>query len=260
MLQLLSHVNLSPHDSDTFIWAPHKKGLFSVKSFSEELAKYDPHLPSYVFYGLWRGLVPHRIEIFTWLTFSGKLNTKDKLVRLAIINTSSNALCVLCTTDQESCDHLFIHCPFGCLLWNWWLRTWNVQWASPSLVRAMFEQWKSPIHRTFFKKIWPFFIIIWTLWKEWNSRCFENISCSTSQLQDLVLLRMCWWIKGWGEPFPYTRPHIEVMSNPQCLNWYSTHKVTLKNRVPQPPCPWSPPSPSSYKWNVDTSMKISEFK
>lgn len=33
----------------------------------------------------------------------------------------------------------------------------------------------------------------------------------------MVLLRLCWWIKNWKEPFPYS-PN-EVMRNPNCLLW-----------------------------------------
>lgn len=48
-------------------------------------------------------------------------------------------------------------------------------------------------------------------------RIFENKSSSLPQLQELVLLRMSWWIKGWGDPFPYSIQ--DILSNPTCLLW-----------------------------------------
>ncbi|XP_010673542.1 uncharacterized protein LOC104889900 [Beta vulgaris subsp. vulgaris] len=33
----------------------------------------------------------------------------------------------------------------------------------------------------------------------------------------MVLLRLCWWIKGWKEGFPYSAD--EVLRNPSCLFW-----------------------------------------
>lgn len=118
--QLLEPVCLSMNDKDELIWTPHKKGVFSVKSFNVELAKNDINGPQRLIQGLWRNLVPYRIEIFSWLALLGKLNTKEKLVRLGILEPP-DGLCTLCTNVIESCDHIFIHCPMASNIWNWWL-------------------------------------------------------------------------------------------------------------------------------------------
>ncbi|XP_048502690.1 uncharacterized protein LOC125498510 [Beta vulgaris subsp. vulgaris] len=251
--QSLSQVHLSPQDEDSFSWSPHKKGWFSVKSFCFELAKSDAHCPNSVVPGIWRGLVPHRVEIFTWLALLRKLNTKDRLVRLGIIDVALSH-CVFCNASQESCDHIFLQCPMAWSLWSWWLSVWNVHWSFPSSPREAFDQWTPPKKGRFFKKIWAasFLIIMWTLWKERNSRCFENNFSSLAQLQDLVILRLCWWIKGWDDPFPYG-PN-EVLIYPQCLDWSS---AVSSSHIPKAPVSWSPPDPSCYKWNVDASLKLS---
>lgn len=79
-----------------------QKGSFSVKSFSFELAKNDLNRPQQNSMGLWKGLVPHRVEIFVWLALQEKLHTKDKLARLGIIDPSS-AGCSMCNLSQELC-------------------------------------------------------------------------------------------------------------------------------------------------------------
>ncbi|XP_010669425.1 uncharacterized protein LOC104886657 [Beta vulgaris subsp. vulgaris] len=97
-----------------------------------------------------------------------------------------------------------------------------------------------------------------SLWKERNNRCFENIYSSISQLQELVITRLCWWIKGWDDPFPYG-PN-EVLRYPQCLDWAP---VQIQPNLAQPSmglaC-WAPPDQFKYKWNVDASLKLSESK
>lgn len=70
---------------DSLIWTPHKSGEL-VKSFNMELAKQSIGPGGVVnVKGLWRGLVPHRIEFFTWFAILGKINTKQKLFSLGII-------------------------------------------------------------------------------------------------------------------------------------------------------------------------------
>ncbi|XP_056688782.1 uncharacterized protein [Spinacia oleracea] len=153
LLQLLSGVSLSPGDLDTFIWAPSKKGCFSVKSFSFELAKSEPNFPHKNFTGIWKGLVPYRVEIFVWLTLQGKLNTKDKLCHLGIIGPTTSA-CSLCNSTLESCQHLFLHCSIARDIWCWWLNIWHLHWCMPPSVQEAYNQWAHPKCGAFFKKGW----------------------------------------------------------------------------------------------------------
>lgn len=44
----------------------------------------------------------------------------------------------------------------------------------------------------------------------------------------MVLLRLCWWIKGWKEIFPYSP--AEVIRNPRCLSWVD-HDPNLSLRL-----------------------------
>ena len=259
LMEMLAQVSLSPRDEDSFIWIPHKKGWFSVKSFCLELAKASIEQPQVSLSGMWKNLVPYRIEIFTWLALRGKLNTKDRLVRLRIVDPI-NSLCVLCNSWEESCCHLFLHCPVASSLWSWWLQIWRICWVFPATPMEAFVQWKFPKQGEFGKKVWmaSFFVIIWTLWNERNLRCFENSSRSISQMQELVIMRLCWWIKGWGSDFPYG-PN-EVLKFPSCLDWNQVSSSLKSCLIDQPPRQWSPPPSLTVKWNVDASLKITSSK
>lgn len=114
-----------------------------------------------------------------------------------------------------------------------------------------------PHVRLLLQKNWAsiFFIILWSIWKERNSRCFENKSCSLEQLHDLILLRTCWWISGWGEPFPYS-PN-EVLRNPLCLRSSHHHPAAPVLKQSKLTLMWSPPPHSCLKWNVDASLNLS---
>lgn len=63
MFKLLKFAILDISRDDTLIWTPHKSGIFSVKSASFELAKTSDHVHQDIIKGLWKGLVPYRVEI-----------------------------------------------------------------------------------------------------------------------------------------------------------------------------------------------------
>lgn len=96
----LDRVHLSVDWLDSFSWTPDKSGTFTVKSCGLEIVKLSNLSSSDYFKGLWRGLVPHRIEIFIWFALLGKLNTRNKLATLGFIPHSLN-VCVLSTNIMK---------------------------------------------------------------------------------------------------------------------------------------------------------------
>ena len=218
--QLLAQVCLGPDEPDKLIWVPNKSGLFTVKSFCQEMSKTNPSTLKEAAHKLWKGIVPHRIEIFAWIAMMEKLNTREKLAKLNIIQCNENQ-CALCELEPESSSHLFLQCSVARQIWNWWLKLWNLSWVLPLSIKDTFIQWHYPRKSKFFKKIWAasFFVILWSLWKERNARAFSNKSLPPSDLQDLIILRLSWWVKGWAPEFPYSPD--EVRRNPTCLQWFS---------------------------------------
>lgn len=154
----------------------------------------------------------------------------------------------------ESTDHLLLQCSFSWQIWSWWLCIWNLNWVFPSSLKEAFVQWVFIKPSPFFRKIWCaiFPIIIWSIWKERNSRVFNNISCSVTQLQDLILVRLNWWLKGWDTNFPYSLD--EVVRNPPCLNWSGFRNVVSFPKVPKQSSLWISPPNGWVKWNVDASF------
>ena len=249
---LLDRAVLYQDGHDQTIWTPVKSGLFSVKSFTMELAKTDVPCNFDAIKGFWRGLVPFRIEIFVWFVLLGRLNTKEKLWRLGIIQDSEKN-CVLCNNHSESIHHLFLGCSVALELWLWWLNIWGISWVFPPSLTMLHQQWHAPFKGSLIKKSWQaiFFIILWSIWKERNERIFENKACSSSQLKDLIILRLSWWLKGWGESFPHSAS--EILRNPKCLLWStnsSSSKSLSKTTTAES---WEPPPLGSLKWNVDAS-------
>lgn len=249
---LLQKVVLNPKAEDKMIWAPQKSEIFSVNSFYSELAKQSLPSIASVQRKIWSGLVP-RIEIFLWLACQDKLNTKNKLARLHIIPAIED-VCTLCNLSPESCSHLFLHCHLSWLIWTWWCELWSLNWTCPSSIKEALEQWHIPSKSEVSKKLWltSFMVIIWSIWKEWNDRTFNKKSSSLTDIQDLILLRLTWWIKAWDNSFPYSPE--EVRRNPLCLKLHG--RLPIQKPLPAPSL-WTPPCTSHLKWNVDASYNPS---
>ena len=251
---LLQKVVLLPEKKDRLIWAPHKSGDYSVKSFYLEMASSLSSSPAAKCYRkLWKGLVPPRIEIFTWIACLEKLNTRNKLSKLNIIPPHED-VCILCKASTESGPHLLLHCQFSWILWSWWCNIWSISWVCPSSIQLALEQWFLPSKSEISRKLWlaGFMVIVWSIWKERNARIFTNKSCSINEIKDLILLRLSWWIKNWNDPLPFSLENIR--KNPSCL---LTSKNSLSLKPPPETIHWSPPEPSQIKWNVDASLSPS---
>lgn len=246
-LQGLIHDAIPSLDiGDSMIWKPHKSGLFSVKSLCLELAKSSNSYNQEWIKSIWKGVVPPRIEVFTWLTLLGKINTKGKLASIGII-PPEDTICPLCKSSPENHNHLLLHCSFASSIWSWLVQLWQTPWVFPSTLREAFMQWVPPKKGVFFKNIWyaSFFIIVWSIWKERNARIFNNTSLSVVQTQELILARFGWWIQGWGDPFPYSC--ADIIRNPSCLDWNGS----ISSTGPPNPNPlssiWLPPPESHLK-------------
>ncbi|XP_048494429.1 uncharacterized protein LOC125494726 [Beta vulgaris subsp. vulgaris] len=258
---LLKSVCLSQESEDSLIWTPHKLGMFTVKSCSLELSKPSPQLHSKVinWKRMWKGLIPPRVEVFTWLALLGKISSKMKLASMNII-PSTEVYCIFCSEYPESSEHLLLHCAFSRDLWMWWINIWEIKWVFPQKLHEAFEQWSCVEKNPNFKKIWCaiFSIIIWTIWKERNARVFKNISCSLAQLQDLILTRLMWWMKGWGGEFPYSMD--DVLRHPKCLSWQPSSLALGPKKLNPDHGVWFPPMSGSLKWNVDASVSAGGVK
>ncbi|QHO13191.1 uncharacterized protein DS421_15g513360 [Arachis hypogaea] len=124
---------------------------------------------------IWRGVVPPRIELFGWFVLIGRVNTKERLIRLGVLRPSDN-ICVLCNKEVESVEHLFLRCELTWKVWCSCLRYVGEVWSMPGTIKELFEQWAGRHKRKHDKKKWlpGFFAVIWNIWVERNARIFNK--------------------------------------------------------------------------------------
>ena len=84
---------------------------------------------------------------------------------------------VLCTKNNESTDHLFLHCDFSLRMWSNILKEFGLKWVIPrsstellslgqgfSLTKKGNIVWKVSVTAT-----------LWVIWLEQNKRIFEEV-------------------------------------------------------------------------------------
>ena len=67
---------------------------------------------------MWCGMVPPRVEFFFWLTAVAKISTVNNLRRRGILSEAILDICVLCGKEEESINHLFMHCDSATYVWR----------------------------------------------------------------------------------------------------------------------------------------------
>lgn len=81
----------------------------------------------------------------------------------------------LCKGDDESANHILNHCVMACNLWHSIFSLFSVLWVLPRAVKELFLGWHGRFVAKRHIKFWWLapFCFMWSLWKEWNIRCFE---------------------------------------------------------------------------------------
>ena len=84
--------------------------------------------------------------------------------------------CFLCKDDEETIDHLLIHCSRAKMLWNFFLVITDYNWVFPLTVCQFLLAWQSASVGKKRKRVWLVapLCLFWTLWNERNRTTFEN--------------------------------------------------------------------------------------
>ena len=106
---------------DTMIWQLNCSSVFDVHSFYFSLLAAP--LVSFPWKSIWCVKVSKRVTFFLWTATSVGILTIDNLVKknLLLVNW-----CSLCQCEEETVDHLLIHCKYAHTLWSEVLRLFGV--------------------------------------------------------------------------------------------------------------------------------------
>ncbi|XP_073266626.1 uncharacterized protein [Populus alba] len=69
-------LQMDKHGEDRLIWKDNNFGRFSVKSLCGLLSPKPSTNNAFSFAGIWKGIVPPKVEIFCWMTIINRINTR----------------------------------------------------------------------------------------------------------------------------------------------------------------------------------------
>ena len=194
LLAILAGKEVLSQEKDEIVWPFNSKGSFSIKSFcsthSDVLGGYDFAAKS-----IWKSKAPTKVSFFAWAASIGRIPTDDMLKRR---NFRGPSRCSLCLEEEETADHLLVHCRWASALWDLALSLMGVSWVQPSNVRDVVVAWKRRMQKSWVLEVWNMvpLSIWWTTWKERNRRIFDDIAGSFQEFK-LYFLRLLYsWSAG----------------------------------------------------------------
>ena len=179
-LQILHGHNFHPSGVDKLSLKNANSKGFSVKSmykgFDVSPALDFPHCL------VWNPAAPPKTGVFSWEAAWGKVLTLDQLKGRSM--TFANR-CFMCEEEEETIDHLLIHCKFAKMLWDLVLSIVGISWVFPHSVLHNLLAWQGAAVGKKRKKIWlaaPL-CLFWNLWRARNRLVFENEVPSTQRIK-----------------------------------------------------------------------------
>jgi hypothetical protein len=109
--------------------------------------------------------------------------------------------CGMCKKEEESIDHLLLHCESARFLWNAFFSRFGLAWVMPRGVVDLLHCWWSggcPRSVVVWKMV--LLCIMWCLWSERNERFFEDSKRSLEDLLHFFFNTLFTWAAAWLAP------------------------------------------------------------
>ena len=113
LLLIIQGKRLNADLEDRMVWKESKDGIFSVKSCFNSL-DHSSAVP-FPWRIIWSTFVPTKVGFFAWEASWGKVLTQDQLKRRGW-NLANR--CPLCCDEEETINHILIHCSKAKVLWD----------------------------------------------------------------------------------------------------------------------------------------------
>lgn len=135
---------------------------------------------------------PLRVSCFTWTAFKEVCLTQDNFRKRGVSHINRG---VMCKQTNECVNHLFWLRPAAASLWYFFNSMLSLQWVMPYNIKDAYGSWILWRVNKSIRKIWRTIpaVFFWSLWKERNKRCYNEISTSFCILKAKCLVSLLSW-------------------------------------------------------------------
>ena len=126
-----------------------------------------------------------------------RILTTDNLRRRKVIIID---WCCMCKNSGESPSHLLLHCPVAREIWNFIFSLFGLKWVMPKEVRGLLACWWIGRGNLKIKELWNSIprCVFWCIWRERNSRTFEDKERNLLDLKWLIMYTLMEWSNASG--------------------------------------------------------------
>jgi len=134
---------------DNLLWTPSSSQKCTMKGYFTLLQSGEHS--SFPWRSVWKVKAPHRVAFFLWTAALDRILTVDTLKKRGF---SLANWCCLCKKNEETTNHLFIHCKYTSTLWQLILNLFGVSWIMPNNIQELLHCWKVQGRRYPKEAIW----------------------------------------------------------------------------------------------------------
>ena len=149
--------------------------------------------------------MPSKVSFFAWEAAWGKVLTMDQLKKRgwAVANR-----CFMCCEEEESIDHILIHCSKARALWDLLFALFGVCWVLPYSARETLIEWRGFMLGKKHRKVWKAapLCLFWAVWMERNRIAFDNEDFSVHRLKNSFVCNLWVWTKSIVNEGPLSLP------------------------------------------------------
>ncbi|XP_026416157.1 uncharacterized protein LOC113311544 [Papaver somniferum] len=101
---------------------------------------------------VWKNNIPHKVSFLLWEGFQNVIPTRLMLRHRGIQVESE--LCLFCDAERETTEHMFMHCNFSSVVWDYFIKAFKILWPLPRTLLELFGAWSINVLHGRGRKIW----------------------------------------------------------------------------------------------------------
>ncbi|XP_031124367.1 uncharacterized protein LOC116027080 [Ipomoea triloba] len=134
---------------------------------------------------IWKGFIPPKFSVTSWMCLKGRLPTKDRLKKFLEMDET----CSFCGKEQENSNHLFFSCDFSKQVWEEVRAKLGITRKTCSLKGAIKWVYRDTRGSRVHSKIGPVAILctVYHIWRTRNALLYDGIQAEVPKTIIIIL-------------------------------------------------------------------------